>query len=149
MRATGWLSPEFFSKWQHILLHTCARNSLASPAFVLMPDHIHLLWLGLDESESNQQIAIEFLRKHLGPSLAPAHWQRQPYDHVLARAERDAFATVAEYILANPVRKGLVNNWRDYPFIGACIAGYPDLDIRRDDYWELFWRIYQRAVVHS
>lgn len=147
-RAIGWLTSGFYHAWQHILLHTCARYSLISPAFVLMPDHFHLLWLGFDERGSDQRVAIEFLRKHLGPALAPAAWQRQPFDHVLAEAERKrgAFEIVAHYIFENPVRSGLVTHWQDYPFTGACAAGYPDIDVRRDDYWELFWRIHQRLV---
>lgn len=150
-RATGWLTPGFHQAWQHILLHTCARYSLASPAFALMPDHIHLLWLGLDENGSDQRIAVEFLRKHLSPALAPALWQRQPYDHVLTQAERErgAFEAVAHYIFENPVRAGLITQWREYSLTGGCVAGYPDLDVRRDDYWELFWRIYERLVENS
>lgn len=145
-RASGWLTPDFYHEWQRILLHACARYALVSPAFVLMPDHVHLLWLGVEDHDSDQRVAIEFLRKHLKPTLAPAAWQRQPYDHVLTQAERErgAFETIAHYIFGNPVRAGLIARWREYPFTGACVPGYPELDIRRDDYWELFWHLYQR-----
>ena len=84
-RATGWLTPEFHHAWQLILLHACARYELIAPAYVLMPDHVHLVWVGLSDSRSDQRIAIEFLRKNLRPRLAPADWQRQPHDNVLAR----------------------------------------------------------------
>jgi putative transposase len=46
--------------------------------------------------------------------MAGACWQRGFYDHVL-RKEEDTRA-VAEYIINNPVRAGLVKTWRDYPF---------------------------------
>jgi hypothetical protein len=36
------------------------------------------------------------------------------YDHAL-RKEED-IRVVAEYIINNPVRAGLVKEWRDYPF---------------------------------
>jgi hypothetical protein len=29
-----------------------------------------------------------------------------------------------------------------WPFEGAIVPGYPDLDPRQDDYWERFWKIY-------
>jgi putative transposase len=147
-RAKGWLTPRFYEAWRMTLLHACARYSLACPAYLLMPDHIHLLWLGLDDRKSDQRLAIEFLRKHLRPILAPAAWQRQPHDHVLTEGERkhDAFQIVARYIFENPVRTGLCQDWRDYPHTGSCIAGYPDLDVRSEDYWEFFWRIYNRLV---
>ena len=150
-RATGWLTPAFHHTWELTLLHACARYSLACPAYVLMPDHAHLLWLGLDEQGSDQRLAIEFLRKHLRPFLVPADWQHQPHDHVLteAESERGALQTVAHYIFENPVCAQLAAHWQDYAYTGYCIAGYPDLDVRREDYWELFWRIYNRLVAHS
>jgi REP element-mobilizing transposase RayT len=146
-RATGWLTPSFDHAWRLVLLHACARYRLASPAYVLMPDHVHLLWIGLHE-ESDQHVALEFLRKHLRPILAPCDWQRQAYDHVLRPEERlpDAFQRVAHYIMENPVRARLVEQWTTYPYLGCCMPGYPSLDIRAENYWELFWRIHNRMV---
>jgi len=43
-------------------------------------------------------------------------WQRYFYDHVL-RNEED-LKNVALYVLENPVRKGMVENWQDYPYCG-------------------------------
>lgn len=147
-RATGWLTPEFHAILQQILLHTCHRYALVCPAYVLMPDHAHMLWLGLDDAGADQRVAIEYFRKHLRSALAPADWQRQPHDHVLDEAERhhDAFQIVARYIFENPVRANLAARWQDYPFLGCCLPGYPDLDVRCEDYWDLFWRIYNRLV---
>ena len=147
-RVTGWLTPAFYRAWQLTLLHACARHALACPAYVLMPDHAHLLWLGLDEHGSDQRVAIEFLRKHLRPHLAPADWQRQPHDNVLRESDRtrDAFPLTAHYIFENPVRAHQVARWQDHAYTGCCLAGYPDLEVRRDVYWEIFCRIYSRVV---
>ena len=149
-RATGWLANTFHARWQLVLLHACARYQLAAPAYVLMPDHIHLLWAGLTE-ESDQCLAMEFLRKHLRLALGPASWQQRAYDHVLQEKERErrAFVSTAHYMLENPVRAGLVATSGDYPFLGCCATGYPDLDVRQNDYWELFWRIYNRLASHE
>jgi REP element-mobilizing transposase RayT len=146
-RATGWLTPAFHHTWQLTLLHTCARYSLACPIYVLMPDHVHLLWLGFSE-DSDQLLAIEFLRKHLRLALAPADWQRQPHDNVLRVSDREhsAFQLTAQYILENPVRAGLAIRWSDYAFLGCCIAGYPEFDPRMPDYWERFWRCYNHLI---
>lgn len=147
-RATGWLTPVLHSTWQIQLLHTCARYDLLCAAYVLMPDHMHLLWLGLDHHGSNQRVAIEFLRQHLRPHLAPADWQQQAHDHVLREHERrpDTFLNVAGYILDNPIRAGLVTHRRDWPYTGCCIPGYPDLEVHREGHWELFWRIYNKLA---
>ncbi|MEY4938937.1 MAG: hypothetical protein RIQ93_672 [Verrucomicrobiota bacterium] len=147
-RATGWLTPEFHDHWRYILLHACARYDLICPAYVLMPDHIHLLWLGLNKNGSDQRIAVEFLRKHLRAHLAPAEWQHQAHDHVLRDEERahGAFAAVAQYLFENPLRAGLVSRWETYPYCGQTAPGYPDLDPKDQDYWPLFWRIYNKQI---
>ncbi|MFH1498219.1 MAG: hypothetical protein ABII82_10385 [Verrucomicrobiota bacterium] len=67
-RTTGWLTPDFHHRFREILLHACARHDLACPAYVLMPDHWHLLWLGVAET-SDQLQATKFLREHLAPVL--------------------------------------------------------------------------------
>jgi hypothetical protein len=43
-------------------------------------------------------------------------WQSSFYDHIL-RKDEDIFS-VAEYILNNPVRRGMVAYWRDYKYCG-------------------------------
>jgi REP element-mobilizing transposase RayT len=146
-RDTGWLTPTFHHLWRLTLLHACSRYQLACPVYVLMPDHAHLLGVGLHD-DTDHRTAVEFLRKHLRHALAPADWQHQTHDHVLREHERDrgAFQTVAQYILDNPVRAGLVASSPDYHFVGCCFPGYPDLNLSQMDYWERFWRIYGRLV---
>jgi len=46
-------------------------------------------------------------------------WQKNFYDHILRRDED--VAKQVRYILENPVRKGLINNWKGYPFKGSTI----------------------------
>jgi REP element-mobilizing transposase RayT len=150
-RNTGWLSPNFHNRWQHILLHACSRYSLLCPDYVLMPDHMHLLWLGLDPQGSDQRSAVSFLRKQLRTSLHPTEWQHQPHDNVLRDADRGqgAFQRVAQYILENPVRKGLTGSPAEYRYLGCCVPGYPDLHVIELGYWPLFWRIYNRLIERS
>lgn len=146
-RATGWLTPSLHAAWDRVLLHAAVRYALVSPLYVLMPDHIHLLALGV-AANSDQRVAIEFIRKHTAKTLQPAHWQKQAHDHVLSESERThaAFGTVVSYIQNNPVRAKLVADWREYPYLGCCIPGYPDVSPQNNGYWELFWRIYNRSV---
>ena len=108
-RETGWLNEPFHSAFRELLLHVAAREQVYCPAYCLMPDHIHLLWVGL-RRDSDQRIGMSFLRTHLEPRLAPAKFQPQSHDHVLRAKERQegAFAKICFYILANPVRAGLM-----------------------------------------
>ncbi len=143
-RATGWLSHSFHGQFRELLLHTCARHDLMCPVYCLMPNHIHLMCLGIGKS-SDQLQATRFLRKHLATLLHPAGLQRQPYDHVLREEERErgAFQGTCHYIQENPVRKDLAKDWFTYPYTGCMIPGYPELDVRAEDFWQRFWRVYQ------
>jgi putative transposase len=108
-RGTGWLNTVFHSAFRELMLHVAAREGLFCPAYCLMPDHLHLLWLGL-RRDTNQRNGMSFLRTHLEMRLSPHKFQPQAHDHVLRQAEREsgAFAKICFYILANPVRAGLV-----------------------------------------
>ena len=126
--------------FREILLHTCLRYHLATPVYCLMPDHIHLFWIGLAES-SDQRRASSFFRKYFGQHMRP-NWQQQPHDHVVREDERRTgrYADTVQYILANPVRANLVEQWENYPYLGAMLPGYPDLDRRNPDFQERFWK---------
>ncbi|MEQ8787130.1 MAG: hypothetical protein RIC55_12560 [Pirellulaceae bacterium] len=146
-RKTGWLIPIFYYKFREILTHTMFRYGLCCPIFCCMPDHIHLLWVGLFEG-SDQLLAAKYLRKQTNPILGKlgAELQKQPYDHVLTEDERekDAFEKVAEYIATNPERAALapVDGWREYRYTSCLVPGYPELDFKQADYWERLWRAY-------
>lgn len=148
-RQTGWLCPVWYGRFREILTHTLLRYGLCCPIYCCMPDHIHLLWIGaLDHSD--QRKAVKFFRAQLHPLLEQfgARFQQQPYDHVLRDGEREraAFEEVVEYIARNPERAGLVlhDGFRQYAYTGCLVPGYPSLNPWRDNYWDLFWRIYSR-----
>ena len=142
-RRTGWLIPIFYYKFRELLTHTMFRYGTCCPIFCLMPDHVHLLFLGLLDS-ADQRVAVKYLRSQLHPVLEKldVELQAQPYDHVLRDDEREttAFQNVVEYIARNPERKQLipVDGFRDYPYSGCLIPGYPDLSPFQPDFWELF-----------
>ena len=43
-------------------------------------------------------------------------WQERFHDRVVRK--REALKTMGQYILDNPVRKGLVSRWQDYKYLG-------------------------------
>ena len=143
-RARGWLTPAFHARFREMMLHAAAREQLFCPAYCLMPDHLHLVWMGL-RRESDQLNAMKVLRVHLEPALGDGRaWQHQAHDHVLREEERkrNAFARFCFYTLANPVRAKLVNRELDWPFMGAVVPSYPELHPLAEDFWELFWKLY-------
>ena len=70
-RSRGWLSPAFHQRFREIQLHTLSRYRLLCLCYCLMPDHLHLLWAGLD-IDSDQDKAATFFRKYLNHALAEA-----------------------------------------------------------------------------
>lgn len=152
-RATGWLDEPFHGHFRELLLHAAAREGLFCPVYVLMPDHLHLLWMGL-RAASDQRNAMRFLRKHLAVELARRSvkgaefkLQKQSHDSVLREKDRrrGAFEKSCFYLLENPCRKALVNHPRDWPYFGAVVPGYPFLHPLGEDFWEQFWKLYQQT----
>jgi REP element-mobilizing transposase RayT len=140
-RRKGWLSPGHHAAFREICFHALARHRLCCPVYCLMPDHGHLLLIGLNAS-SDQLGAIKWLRREWNHLLRPVKLQRQAYDNVLRESdrERDAFADLVGYILRNPVRKELVDQWSAWPYSGTCFPGYPKLNPRQVYFWENFWK---------
>jgi REP element-mobilizing transposase RayT len=145
-RARGWLTDGFHARFRELMLHTAAREGLFCPAYCLMPDHIHLVWMGL-QLKTDQLRGMAFLRTHLRAGLAPAKFQSQAHDNVLRQVERkhDAFAKVCFYILDNPVKAGLVTKPGAWNFSGAVLPGYPRLHPLENIYWEKFWKLFLAA----
>jgi putative transposase len=145
-RAQGWLDDAFYRRFRELLLHAGSRYQLICPSYTLMPDHWHLVWMGLDES-SDQHLATAFLRKHVQPLLGKARLQDRAHDHVLRDDERKrgVFQDMCGYVLKNPERAGLRSDWREWPFLGAMVVGYPVFDPREAGFWEDFWKIYNRS----
>ena len=80
-----------------------------------MPDHLH--WL-IDDAGSMRQLVHSFKSYSSYAARTLGHrkklWQRSYWDHVLRREED--VRQVAEYIVHNPVRSGLVAEVHDYPY---------------------------------
>ncbi len=149
-RKTGWLTAAFHARFREVLIHTMYRYALCCPIYCCMPDHVHLLWVGILDT-ADQRKAARYFRKQM--NIVLKHWeasfQQQPYDHVLREHERQqvAFENVVEYIARNPERAGLVpvDGFREYPYTGCVIPGAPDLTLWQPDFWDRFWKIYSYA----
>ena len=98
-------------------------------AYCFMPDHLHLLIEGQTDSAdlvkfakaAKQRTGFRY-RQDTGDSL----WQKGYFDHVLR--DEEAVITVARYVFANPVRKRLCDEPRDYPFSGSLVWSKEQLE---------------------
>ena len=88
-------------------------------AYCIMPDHVHIL-TGPSQAQGGMPLP-RFIRQFKAAvthrlqdgGIAGSVWQRSFYDHVLRKDEDQE--QVAQYILGNPVRQGLVQSPGDYP----------------------------------
>jgi len=102
---------------------------LASPAgladaenlcWVVMPDHVHLL---VRIGETPLQKVLNRLKSRSARLLnleigrTGRFWDPGFHDHALRREE--SIVDVARYIVANPIRAGLVRRYGDYPYWNA------------------------------
>ena len=93
----------------------------SSLCWVVMPDHLHLL-LQLAEADLGRVVrqlkARSALRLNHEIGRKGRFWTPAFHDHRL-RQEED-LRGVARYIVANPLRAGLVSRVGDYPFWNAA-----------------------------
>lgn len=99
------------------LIESDIRARARTLAFVIMPDHLHWL-LSLCECNtladvvgSVKRYSAVVINKQFGREGLPV-WQRGFHDHALRRDEDVIHA--ARYIIANPIRAGLVRRIGDY-----------------------------------
>jgi len=90
--------------------------------YCFMPDHVHVLLSPLGEQD-----VASFVQAYKSKTTwlywkTGNHgrlWQHGFYDRIL-RQEED-IKQVGKYILENPVRKRLVDDFREYPFSGSLV----------------------------
>jgi len=92
---------------------------------VVMPDHVHVILTPLIDEDRRNIFSLPGIMKgikgasaHAINRTARSHgavWQEESFDRVV-RSSESLDAKVA-YILENPVRKGLVSDWRGYRWI--------------------------------
>ena len=92
---------------------------------VVMPDHAHLIFTPqIDYSAMEVCSLAKIMDAIKGASAHKINkalgrkgrvWQAESFDHVLRSSE--SLDAKVQYVLENPVRKGLVTHWKDYPWL--------------------------------
>ncbi len=106
----------------HSIQYTARTYCAESFCFVVMPDHLHWLFSLADNNSLSQVIAN--VKRRSGYRIDQHHnrtgnavWQSGFHDYALR--DENEIKDVARYIVANPLRAGLVDNIGDYPFWDA------------------------------
>jgi putative transposase len=88
-------------------------------AYVLMPDHLHLfVTLGEERTLSSWMKSLKnALSRRMRANGIPApHWQKGFFDHLLRSDE--SYEQKWQYVRDNPVRAGLAQSWKNWPYRG-------------------------------
>ena len=102
-------------KTARILIHTMMGHEkyhfAETLSFIIMPDHLHWLMQLGDAKDLSETVGSlkAITSKKIGKSI----FQNGFYDHAV-RKEED-IKELARYIVANPLRAGLVEDINDYP----------------------------------
>ncbi|GAB6041523.1 REP-associated tyrosine transposase [Endothiovibrio diazotrophicus] len=99
----------------------CETKRAETLAFVVMPDHLHWLLqlrerVTLERAVRNVK-AFSAQRINRREGNGGPVWQRGFHDHALRREEE--LVKLARYVVANPLRAGLVTRIGDYPLWDA------------------------------
>ena len=103
-----------------ILLQEAANEHCDILAFVFMPDYCHLLLRGREDGSDVLRLMRRFKQRtgyFFSQNSVGARWQKDFYDRI-CRNDCEVQNQIG-YIIENPVRKGLVTQWSEYPFTGA------------------------------
>lgn len=109
------------TKGRIVVRHLMAleREGTASTlCYVVMPDHLHWL-LSLERGELSDTVRI--LKGRISRTVGRPVWQPNFHDHAVRREED--LRAIARYIVANPVRAGLVARVGEYALWDAVWLG--------------------------
>ncbi len=92
---------------------------------VVMPDHVHMIFTPLVDMSRKAVVSLAEIMKPIKSfsshqitkrfGVKSPVWQEESFDHV-ARSW-DSLEAKIDYVLQNPVRRGLVARWQDYPWL--------------------------------
>lgn len=94
----------------HALRAEEANANASTLAYVLMPDHLH--WL-MQLHAGDLSTVVGRVKSTTAHRIGGAVWQAGFHDHALRREED--LLNIARYIVANPLRAGLVERLGEYP----------------------------------
>jgi len=93
------------------LLETHKQGLCETLAYVVMPDHLH--WLLVLGENNNLATIVGGVKSVCAHRIGQSIWQAGFHDHAVRREED--LRNLGLYVVANPLRAGLVKSLRDYP----------------------------------
>lgn len=116
-----------YNIFESIFLNELKKYNCEAYVYLFMPDHAHILLSG-KEGDSDIKKCIDGFKQQTGfwlyKNLPIYKWQKDYYDHILRKDEE--LKTQIEYILNNPVRAGIVEEWKNYKLKGSTVYNFDE-----------------------
>jgi putative transposase len=121
--------PENVELLRNSLLYVMQRHKFEIDAFILLPDHLHCIWVlpeGDDDYSTRWQLVKRYFSQHCKNQYKgdvsisrenkneQAVWQRRFWEHVI-RDDED-YIRHADYIHYNPVKHGYTKSPKDWEY---------------------------------
>lgn len=92
-------------------------------AYVIMPNHVHVVWLPLVPMSRimHWQKAATACRANRIPGLSGAFWQEESYDHWVRSAKE--WRSIIRHVEWNPVKAGLAQSIAEWPWSSGNWVG--------------------------
>ncbi len=130
LNGVTWLGVESIAEILAEALHFRNTKYYQLHAFCIMPNHVHVLLTATIHQEGFYRV-LQSLKSHTARKsnelldlTGNAFWAPESYDHVVRNDEE--FVRVVDYIVQNPVKAGLVNNWQawKYTYLSDAVKGW-------------------------
>ena len=92
-------------------------------AYCVMPNHVHLIFKLLPMEEKLERPVTKILQSLKRYTAGEANkildregqfWQHESFDRVVR--DNEELESTVKYVLNNPVKAGLIENWQDWPY---------------------------------
>jgi putative transposase len=114
-----WLRQPAIAEIANQALHYFDGRAYRLICYCIMPNHVHLL-VYLPPSAPPMATTLQRLKSfsalHANRLLnrTGQFWQRESYDHLVRSAQE--MQNVVAYIVENPVKSGLIDDWQQWPY---------------------------------
>lgn len=121
------INDNIFFEFSEKLIESIIKFNCEANIYLFMPDHVHLIIQG-NNFDSDVKKSIDLFKQKtgfwFGQNMNYSRWQKDYYDHIIRNSE-DLNSHIY-YILNNPVKAGLVDDWKNYKYIGSTIYNFDE-----------------------
>ncbi|MGI4874213.1 MAG: REP-associated tyrosine transposase [Janthinobacterium lividum] len=100
-------------------LHQADKQTYTLQCYCIMANHVHLV-VSLDDNAPSLTRTLQGIKSYTAYNAnkllqrTGQFWQRESYDHIVRDAAE--LERVIAYVLENPVKAGLVDDWQKWPY---------------------------------